>query len=106
MFDPALMDPTRFGIVSLLAATRWAEFSYVRDSLGLSDSALSKQASHLSKAGYLEVHKGYVGKRPRTWLRLSPAGRNALAGHIRYLQEVARTARELGQSHEPESPPG
>jgi hypothetical protein len=43
-FDQALLDPTRFSIVSLLAAAHWAEFGFVRDCLGVSDSALSKQA--------------------------------------------------------------
>ncbi|GAB3257156.1 winged helix-turn-helix domain-containing protein [Kineosporia babensis] len=104
-FDPALMDVTRFGIVSLLAATHWAEFPFVRDSMGLSDSALSKQTSYLSKAGYVEVHKGYVGKRPRTWLRLSPQGRTALTGHIEYLQGVARAVQEQGASHQPDELP-
>ncbi|MBT0769286.1 transcriptional regulator [Kineosporia sp. J2-2] len=99
------MDPTRFAIVSLLAATRWAEFAFVRDSLGLSDSALSKQASHLTKAGYVEVHKGYVGKRPRTWLRLGPAGRAALTQHIAYLNEIARSAQQFGDTYDPEGTP-
>ena len=78
--DPALLDPTRLSIVSLLAATNWAEFGYVRDSVRVSDSALSKQVSALDKLGYVEVDKGYVGKRPRTWLNLSDAGREALEG--------------------------
>ena len=80
--DPALLDPTRLSIVSLLAATNWAEFGYVRDSVRVSDSALSKQVSALDKLGYVEVDKGYVGKRPRTWLNLSDAGREALTAHL------------------------
>jgi hypothetical protein len=41
-FDELIHAPTRLSIVSLLAATTWAEFGFVRDSLRLSDSALSK----------------------------------------------------------------
>jgi DNA-binding transcriptional ArsR family regulator len=87
--DPLLLDPTRLAIVALLAATEWAEFGFVRDSVGLSDSTLSKRVSHLNDTGYVEVRKGYVGKRPRTWLNLSPAGRAALGAHIAKLQEIA-----------------
>ncbi|GAA2793490.1 transcriptional regulator [Saccharopolyspora taberi] len=97
--DTALLDPTRLSIVSLLAATRWAEFSYVRDSVGLSDSALSKQVSALDRLGYVEVEKGYVGKRPRTWLNLSETGRAALTRHIAALQRIADSASEAGQQH-------
>lgn len=87
--DPLLLDPTRLAIVALLAATEWAEFSFVRDSVQLSDSALSKRISNLSETGYVEVRKGYVGKRPRTWLNLSPTGRAALGAHIAKLQQIA-----------------
>lgn len=97
--DTALLDPTRLSIASLLAATRWAEFGYVRDSVGLSDSALSKQVSALDRLGYAEVEKGYVGKRPRTWLHLSETGRTALTRHIAALQRIADSAGKAGERH-------
>jgi DNA-binding transcriptional ArsR family regulator len=74
-FDELIHAPTRLEIVSLLAAAQWADFTYIRDQLGLSDSALSKQLSTLESAGYVEIRKGFVGKRPRTSASLSPAGR-------------------------------
>ena len=76
-------------IVALLAGTEWAEFAFVRDSAGLSDSTLSKRIAQLSDVGYVEVKKGYVGKRPRTWLNLSTAGRQALGDHIEALRRIA-----------------
>lgn len=65
-FDELIHTPTRLALVSLLAATEWAEFRYLREQLGLSDSALSKQLSTLEQAGYVEVRKSFVGKRRRT----------------------------------------
>ncbi|AHH98061.1 winged helix-turn-helix domain-containing protein [Kutzneria albida] len=100
--DPLLLDPTRLAIVSLLSAVEWAEFGYVRDSAGLSDSALSKQVTTLGKAEYVEVRKGYVGKRPRTWLNLTGGGRRALGGHVLALQAIADRARLDGASHQAE----
>ena len=50
-FDELIHAPTRLAIVSLLAAAQWADFKYIRDELGLSDSALSKQLSTLSRPG-------------------------------------------------------
>ncbi|MFI5934216.1 winged helix-turn-helix domain-containing protein [Actinoplanes sp. NPDC051494] len=91
--DPLLLDPTRLAIVALLAGTEWAEFAFVRDSVHLSDSALSKRISNLSDTGYVEVRKGYVGKRPRTWVNLSAAGRSALGAHIAELQRIATRVR-------------
>jgi DNA-binding transcriptional ArsR family regulator len=89
-FDELIHAPTRLSIVALLAASEWADFTFVRDHLGLSDSALSKQLSALDDAGYVEVRKAFVGKRPRTSVRLSAAGRVALAGHVAALERLLR----------------
>ena len=53
-FDELIHAPTRLSIVSLLAATEWADFKFIRDSIGLSDSALSKQLTTLEDAGYVK----------------------------------------------------
>jgi DNA-binding MarR family transcriptional regulator len=94
-FDELIHAPTRLSLVALLAAAEWAEFKYLRDALGLSDSALSKQLSTLEAAGYVRIRKGFVGKRPRTWARLSPAGHTAFTGHVAALQQILRTADRL-----------
>ncbi|MEU8333154.1 transcriptional regulator [Micromonospora sp. NPDC048839] len=87
-FDELIHAPTRLSLVSLLAATEWAEFRYLREQLELSDSALSKQLSTLEQAGYVEIHKSFVGKRPRTSVTLSRAGRAAFDGHVAALQDI------------------
>lgn len=94
--DPHIHAPVRLQIVSLLAATEEAEFAFVRDQVGISDSVLSKHAGALEAVGYVEIRKGYVGKRPRTWLKLSPLGRQAYADHVAALQAiVARSGLSL-----------
>ncbi|GHJ41006.1 transcriptional regulator [Streptomyces sp. TS71-3] len=100
-FDPVLLDPTRLSIVSLLAGVEWAEFSWVRESVGLSPSALSKQVTTLGNHGYVEVDKGYVGKRPRTWLNLSAQGREALESHVAALQRIVDDSRQAARAHQP-----
>jgi DNA-binding MarR family transcriptional regulator len=87
-FDELIHPSTRLGIVSLLAAAQWADFKFIRDTVGLSDSALSKQLTTLEEAGYVHIRKGFVGKRPRTSARLTPAGRAAFEQHVAALQEI------------------
>lgn len=86
--DPVIHAPARLQIVSLLAAATEAEFAFVRDSLQVSDSVLSKHASALENAGYVEIRKGHVGKRPRTWLKLTREGRRAFAEYVTTLQRI------------------
>jgi DNA-binding MarR family transcriptional regulator len=93
-FDELIHAPTRLEIVSLLAAAQWADFKYIRDELGLSDSALSKQLSTLEMAGYIEIRRRFVGKRPRTSASLSTAGRQAFAQHVAALQQIIARSQQ------------
>jgi DNA-binding MarR family transcriptional regulator len=88
--DDLLGHPVRFSIVALLAAASRVEFSFVRDHVEVTDSMLSKQVSLLEQAGYVKVHKGFVGKWPRTWLSLTGAGRRAFERHLAALREIAQ----------------
>lgn len=86
--DEHLSSPVRLSIIATLAKVDDAEFQVVRDAIELSDSVLSKQVSLLEAVGYVKVRKGYVGKRPRTWLSATDLGRNALAKHIAALRAI------------------
>lgn len=95
MLDPVIHPITRLSICGLLASgADWVEFAALRDATGTSDSVLSKQSRLLEDAGYVEVRKGAVGRRPRTWFRLTPEGRKAFQAHIAWLQQAARVPPE------------
>jgi DNA-binding MarR family transcriptional regulator len=87
-FDDLLNSPTRLSILAALSRLEDVEFSVLRDSLEVSDSVLSKQATLLDAAGYVQIRKGHVGKRPRTWLALSASGRAAFERHVAALRAV------------------
>lgn len=93
-FDELIHAPTRLAIVSLLAAAKWADFKYIRDELALSDSALSKQLSTLESAGYVEIRRTFIGKRPRTSASLSRDGRRAFDQHVTALLQLMSTAQQ------------
>ena len=93
--DDAIHAPVRFSIVAALATVDEAEFGHVRDRVEISDSVLSKQATLLEAAGYVRMRKGYVGKRPRTWLSLTSTGRTAYGRHVQALHDIVGSATEL-----------
>ncbi|PYC76825.1 MarR family transcriptional regulator [Streptomyces tateyamensis] len=97
--EQLLLDPTRLTIVSLVSATTWCEFAFVRDQARLSDSALSKQLTTLDNAEFVEIRKGHVGKRPRTWVRATAAGRERLRAHLAALQQIADRAQQAAADH-------
>lgn len=88
--DEYLSLPVRLSIVAALAKVDEAEFAAVRDAIEASDPVLSKQVSVLENAGYVDIKKGYVGRRPRTWLQLTDDGRAALSRHLVALHALIR----------------
>jgi DNA-binding MarR family transcriptional regulator len=87
-FDELIHASTRLSIVALLAAADWAEFTFVRDRLGMSDSALSKQLSTLEDAGYVEIDRPVRDRRRRVRARLTPDGLAAYRGHVAALRDI------------------
>ena len=87
-FDELIHPATRLSIVALLAAADWADFSFVRDELGLSDSALSKQLSTLEEAGYVTIDRPLSDRRRRVRACLTPVGRKRFDGHVAALRSI------------------
>jgi DNA-binding MarR family transcriptional regulator len=91
-FDEIIHPHPRLSIVAILAAADWAEFGFLRDSVGLSDSALSKHLSTLEQAGYLTIRKTNTGRLRRTHLQLTDVGRRAFDAHAAALQSLLAAA--------------
>lgn len=87
-FDELIHPSTRLTLVATLAAADWAEFGYLREELGLSDSALSKQLAGLEEAGYVATERRSERGRRRVRARLTEQGRAAYDGHVAALREI------------------
>lgn len=78
----------RLGILAVLEEAKRAEFSALRDALELSDGNLSRHVQVLEESGLVKVEKGFEGRRPRTWISATKAGRKALADELAALREL------------------
>jgi DNA-binding MarR family transcriptional regulator len=87
-FDAVVHAPPRLQICGLLAAVDSMEFAAVRDSVGVSDSVLSKHVKQLEDAGYVKVRKATIASRQRTSLSLTKVGRAAFAAHVAELRRI------------------
>ncbi|MHA6631517.1 transcriptional regulator [Pseudonocardia sichuanensis] len=56
--------------------------------------AASQHLSVLEKAGLVEIDKGYEGRRARTWIHLTTAGKIALHDEISQLKLLIREVEE------------
>jgi DNA-binding MarR family transcriptional regulator len=84
--DRVIHEPGRLIVVALLYAVHQADFLYLQHETGMNKGTLSSHISRLERARYLEVEKTYRGKVPQTLLRLTDAGRKAMAQYRRTLK--------------------
>jgi DNA-binding MarR family transcriptional regulator len=89
--------------MATLSVAGETDFQFLAKTLEISDSLLSKYASQLEASGYLNVVKGYVGKRPSTWYSLTDTGRAAFA---RYRATLGHILDDPGPASESSSAKG
>lgn len=94
-FDPISLASSRLEIFAMRAVLDTAEFGAVRESIGVSDSVLSKHVRQLEEAGYVKLTKATVASRMRTWLSLTRAGKAAFKAHVAELEKLAAHAGAL-----------
>ncbi|HEX6933165.1 MAG TPA: transcriptional regulator [Streptosporangiaceae bacterium] len=88
--DETVHQRHRLGILTITAEAESADFGYLRQALDLTAGNLSRHLTVLEDAGLVRVSKGYEGRRPRTWVKITAEGRAALAAEIAALTELVR----------------
>jgi DNA-binding MarR family transcriptional regulator len=92
--DETVHQRHRLGILTIAAETGKVDFGYLRRTLDMTAGNLSRHVTILDEAGLIDVEKGYEGKRPRTWISISPAGRKALAAELSALRALVTAAEQ------------
>ncbi|MFJ9518037.1 winged helix-turn-helix domain-containing protein [Kitasatospora sp. NPDC101801] len=86
--DDVVHQRVRLGILAVAKEARRVEFTFLRSTLGLTAGNLSQHLGVLEKAGLVTIDKGYEGKRARTWIQLTKAGKQALHDEIATLKTL------------------
>ena len=73
-------------VMSLLVSVEEADFVYLREQTGATAGNLSVQLDKLSNAGYIEIQKGFQGKKPRTTCRITDKGLKAFEEYVEALR--------------------
>jgi len=89
--DPVIHQPARLQIMSALCqlgASERVDFTYLKQHLNLTDGNLGAHLATLEARGYIAVEKAFVARRPKTFVGVTPGGRQAFAGHVAALQSI------------------
>jgi len=87
-FDELILSKTRLGIIAALMSGDKLDFTYLRNALNLSDGNLSIQISKLEEAGYIKVEKIFVGRKPKTFCKITGKGQRAIKNMICKLEAL------------------
>ena len=91
--DRLIHEPARLVIVSTLYVVERADFLFLMRQTNMTQGNLSSHMNKLEGAGYIEVTKGFKGKRPHTMLRLTDSGRAAFDAYRQQMQKVLSQTR-------------
>jgi DNA-binding MarR family transcriptional regulator len=89
--DDVVHQRNRLGILTVVAEADEAEFGFLQGTLGLTPGNLNRHLAVLVEAGLITVRKKDTrGGRPKSWVKISDAGRKALAREMSALEQLLR----------------
>jgi DNA-binding transcriptional ArsR family regulator len=93
--NEVIHQPVRLRIMSALAALRpgdSVDFTFLRDLLDLTDGNLGAHLRRLEEAGYVQLDKTFVDRKPHTYVSLASGGRRAFQDHVEALKGILEAA--------------
>jgi DNA-binding MarR family transcriptional regulator len=86
--DKVIHEPARLTIMAYLFVVESADFLFLQRQTGLTWGNLSSHISKLEAAGYVEVTKEFLDKKPHTALQLTNKGRTAFQEYRRSMKQI------------------
>lgn len=80
----------RLGIMSLLMVNDVIEFNAMKELLDVTDGNLASHITALDKAGYVQIKKQFIGKKPNTTYSATKNGTKAFHGHLNALESLIK----------------
>jgi DNA-binding MarR family transcriptional regulator len=67
------------------------DFSYLRDLLDVTDGNLGAHLRKLEDAGYIQLNKTFVERKPRTFISATSEGRRVFHEHVEALESIIKS---------------
>jgi len=92
-------QPVRLRIMAALVSMEddaQLEFTYLRDLLELTDGNLGAHLRKLEEAGYVQLVKTFVARKPRTYVVITSQGQHAFVEHAAALEAIVHAGEVQG----------
>lgn len=83
----------RLGIMSALMVNDSINFNEVKEILQITDGNLASHCKGLEDAGFIKVHKGFIGRKTNTTYAITKAGEKAFKQHIDALEQIINNSK-------------
>ena len=81
-------EPSRLMIMTQLYIIESADFLFLQNQLQMTPGNLSSHLSKLEEAGYVEIVKEFIERKPHTALKVTKKGRSAFKEYQQNLKQV------------------
>ena len=78
----------RLGIMSVLMVNESADFTELKELLGVTDENLASHTKALESENYIRIEKQFIGKKPNTSYIATKEGKKAFQEHIDALEKL------------------
>lgn len=75
--DTVIHNPTRLMLFYLLSRSNEMDYQMLQDFTKLSSGNISTHLNKMEEAGYIQISKTFIGKKPHTSVRLTNTGERA-----------------------------
>lgn len=87
LYDKVLENRIRLQIMSVLVVNEDYDFNALKELLDITDGNLASNLKALEKAGYIEVIKSFIDRKPNTRYRSTGNGQKAFRDHLAALEK-------------------
>ena len=87
VIDKIIHEPARLNIMAHLYVVESAGFLFLMRQTNLTFGNLSSHMSKLESAGYIEIKKEFIGKKPHTMIFLTKKGRVAFEEYRKKMKQ-------------------
>lgn len=89
--DEILHSRIRTAIMAVLISVQEADFKFIKEKINATDGNLSVHLKKLEDAGYIEVHKSFVERKPQSNYTITKKGHKAFEDYILKLESIIKT---------------
>jgi len=86
--DRVIHEPARLLITAHLYVVESADYVFLMQNTGLTWGNLSSHLSKLEAAGYVEITKEFIKRKPHTMVKLTDEGRTAFDAYRRQMKAL------------------